>query len=351
MDGVTCRTMSQPVRIARVGVSHPRERVIQRDVPGLMGVRGLSGLRARAVVKGSRIDERRIVLPPDGIRDLTSIEQRNAVYHQHAPALAAAACHHVLGDEKNAVDALFTSSCTGYTVPSLAVELVDRLDLRADVARVPITEAGCAGGVVALARAADFVAARPRSTAIAAAVELCSLSFHKSEDEAVLTANFIFGDGAGAAMVEGGDGPGLEVVDSASVLVPGTRHMLGFDLTDRGFYPVLSRELSDVLPAATLRAVAPMFARHGLTCADIGAWLLHPGGSRILSRLERELGVTRAQTHWAWDSLRVFGNTSSAAVFDVMRRYLDERRPAEWAVVAAFGPGVAVELLLVRRTC
>ncbi len=342
--------MRPPIRIARVAVAHPGERLPQRDVPGLMGLRGLSALRARAVVKGSRIVERRIVLPPDGIRELTSIEQRNAIYHEHAPALATEACREALGDDANRLGALVTSSCTGYTVPSLAVELAERLGLCADVPRLPITESGCAGGLVAIARAADFVVARPGSSAIAAAVELCSLSFHRSKDEGVLTANLIFGDGAGAAFLEGGAGPGLEVVDSASMLVPGTRHMLGFELTDRGFFPVLSRELVDVLPAATLRAIGPMLARQGLSCGDIGAWLLHPGGSRILARLERDLGLARDQTRWAWDSLRVFGNTSSAAIFDVLRRYLDEPRTSEWAVVAAFGPGVAVEALLVRRT-
>ncbi|MGH2610080.1 MAG: type III polyketide synthase, partial [Tepidiformaceae bacterium] len=276
---------------------------------------------------------------------------RNDVYHQHAPSLAAEACRQVIGRDANGVRSLVTSSCTGYTVPSLAVDLVDRLGLCGDTARLPITEAGCAGGVVAIARAADFIAAHPGSSALAAAVELCSLSFHKSEDEGVLTANLIFGDGAGAALLEEGEGPGLEVVDAASMLVPGTRHMLGFDLTDRGFYPVLSRELVDALPDATMRALTPMLARHGLHCRDIGAWLLHPGGSRILGRLEKELGLGRSQTHWSWDSLRAFGNTSSAAIFDVLRRYLEEPRPAEWGVVAAFGPGVAVELLLVQRAC
>lgn len=332
-------------------MAHPGERVSQHDVPRLMGLRGVSALRARAVVRRSGIDERRIVLSPDDIRQLTTIEQRNTVYHEHAPALAAEACARVESAGGGRVGALVTSSCTGYTVPSLAVELVGRLGLCSDVARLPITEAGCAGGLVAIARAADFVAAHPGDSAIAAAVELCSLSFHQSDDEGVLTANLIFGDGAGAALIEAGPGPGLEIVATASMLVPGTRHMLGFDLTDRGFHPVLSRELVGVLPQATLGALAPLLARHDLGCGDVGAWLLHPGGSRILSRIEKELGLAREQTRWSWDSLRAFGNTSSAAIFDVLRRYLADARPAEWAVVAAFGPGVAVELLLVRRTC
>ncbi|MEX0784802.1 MAG: 3-oxoacyl-[acyl-carrier-protein] synthase III C-terminal domain-containing protein [Dehalococcoidia bacterium] len=323
----------------------------QRDVPGLMGFKGLSALRARAVVRGSRIEERRIVVPPDDLRELTTIEDRNAVFREHAPRLAAEACVQVVRGRPDDASALVTSSCTGYMVPSLAVELVGRLGLCGDVARLPITEAGCSGGVVAIARAADYLAAHPGASAVAAAVELCSLSFHQSEDEGVLTANLIFGDGAGAALLESGDGPGIEVVDSSSYLVPGSRHMLGFDLTNEGFYPVLSRELVQALPVPTMQAAASLLARHGLRSSDVSAWLLHPGGSRILSRLESEMGLERSQTRWSWESLREFGNTSSAAIFDVLRRYLDDARAAEWGVVAAFGPGVAVELLLVRREC
>lgn len=340
------------VRIASVGVAHPDERVRQCDVPRLMGLRGLGALRARAVVRGSRIQERRIVLPPDEIRELRTIEQRNGQYHRYAPRLATAAAAQALEERDGpTIAGLVTSSCTGYSVPSLATQLVECLGLSPEVTRLPITEAGCSGGVAALARAADFLKAGQRGAALAVAVELCSLSFHRSEDEGVLTSNLIFGDGAGAALLRSGSGPGLEVVDCASLLVPGTRHLLGFDLTDQGFLPVLDRELVKVLPAATVRALAPLLARNGLCCDDIGAWLVHPGGSRILARLENELGLAPHQARWSWESLRDYGNTSSAAIFDVLRRYLKDRRPSEWAVVAAFGPGVSIELLLTRRTC
>ncbi len=343
--------MTHGVRIAAVAVAHPDETIVQADVPRLMDVKGLNALRARAVVRGSRIKERRIVLHPDGIRELKSIEQRNAIYQERAPGLALAAIEHVLGDQAREVGALVTTSCTGYMVPSLATHLVERASLCPDTARLPITEAGCAGGVVALAHAANYLAAHPGRAAIACAVELCSLSFHHSEDEGVLTANLIFGDGAGAALLRAGPGEGIEIVDSASVLIPGTRELLGFNLTDEGFMPVLSRRLADALPDGVLSGLAPLLSRHGLRCSDIGAWLLHPGGSRILSRLESTLHLDKAATQWSWASLRDFGNTSSAAIFDVLRRYLESPRPMEWGVVAAFGPGVAVELLLVRRAC
>ena len=49
--------------------------------------------------------------------------------------------------------------------------------------------------------------------------------------------------------------------------------------------------------------------------------------------------------------MREFGNTSSAAIFDVIRRYLDSPSEPGPVVIAAFGPGVSVELLLVDRAC
>lgn len=82
----------------------------------------------------------------------------------------------------------------------------------------------------------------------------------------------------------------------------------------------------------------------------MGAWLVHPGGSRILSGIEKELAVDSHSMRWSWASLREFGNTSSAAIFDVLRRYLCEPGPEEWGMVVGFGPGVSIELVLVRRT-
>ena len=60
--------------------------------------------------------------------------------------------------------------------------------------------------------------------------------------------------------------------------------------------------------------------------------------------------MEREKTRWSWDSMREFGNTSSAAIFDVIRRYNDDAVENPLALVAAFGPGVAIELLLVRRS-
>ena len=342
-----------PVRITRVGVAHPRARIGQQEAAKAIGVLGGNLRRAMLIARGSSIQERAIAVPVAEIGALGDIEARNREYQQIAGPLALEAFEAVARpDARDRVGSIVTSSCTGYGIPGWGSQLVGWLGLRCDTTRLPITEAGCAGGVVALARAADFIAGHPGRSALAGAAEICSLSFHPGGDDGNLISTLIFGDGAGAALIEDGPGPGLEILDSASMLIPGTRDALGFDLTGRGFYPVLSRRLATLLAPATRAAVVTLLRRNGLDCHRIGAWLMHPGGARILAGLEAQLAVRRARNQWAWDSMRDFGNTSSAAIFDVLRRYLDEPRPdGELGVVAAFGPGVAIELLLVRRVC
>ena len=329
-------------------MAHPARRVTQAEaVAALAGSVG-ERKRLEALAHGSEIRERAIALPPETLLRLGGAGERSARYWPAAPDLLMEAASQVVGDPR-LIGCISTSSCTGYHLPGLAVELQRRLELAPDVLREPFTDAGCAGGVVTLAHAARAVAQCECPAAIAAAVEICSLSLQFVASRGNLTAALIFGDGAGAALVDSGDGPGLRVEDSFSTVAPGSQHLLGFELTDRGFAPVLERELVQVLPGHFERAVLRLLDTHGIGVRDVSAWLIHPGGARILREIERWLELPEGAARWSWNSLADFGNTSSAAIFDVVRRYMDEEpRAGEWAVIAGFGPGVAIELLLVR---
>ena len=307
--------------------------------------------RLRALARGSRIESRSFVLSADEIAALGSIEERNAIYQQVAPQLAArAACN--LSTCLDGTSLLVTSSCTGYMIPGLDVQLALTLALDPATARLPITEAGCAGGAVALARATDFLRSREDASALVVASEVCSLAFHPDCEEGNLTSALLFGDGAGAIMLKSGGGAldGLEVVETASMLVPCPPEVLGFKLTDAGFYPLLGRSLVEKLPGPTVDAIVQLLARHCLNPSDISFWLIHPGGPRILDCLQAALSIDDQQVGWSWQSMQEFGNTSSAAIFDVVSRYMrDEGAPGGWGVILAFGPGLSIEMLLVRR--
>lgn len=341
----------ETVRITSAAVAHPHSRMEQEDVARAMEALGFDGRRAAAVARNSRITTRAIALTMPELTALGSIESRNDRYHCLATNLAFRATRKALGEaRRDSVACLVTSSVTGYSVPSWGVELVEGLGLPCTTVRLPITEAGCAGGALALARATDYLRSRPNRSALVTAVEVCSLSFHPGGDEGNLLSSLIFADGAGAARLETGEGGGLEVLDSLSMLIPRTGHALGFNLTDTGFYPVLSRELTEILTPALPAAIGALLRQNGLEVSDVGAWLIHPGGARILSMAESRLGLQNCQLRWSWESLAEFGNTSSSAVLDVLQRYMAEGpRPGEIAVLAAFGPGVSIELVLLRQ--
>ncbi len=310
--------------------------------------------RVAAIARGTRIRERATVLSADVIGNLGSIEERNGVYQRLAPGLAVEASREALAHmPARQIGFLATSSCTGYMIPGLDVEVARRLCLAPTTAHLPITEAGCSGGVVALARTADFLRVHPGCSGLAVAAEICSLAFHPRPEAGNLTSALLFGDGAGAALLETGidGGDGLEVVDGLSFLVPDSQGAIGFDLTDRGFYPVLASDIADLLPGPMFAALTELLCRNGLGAAnDIAFWLIHPGGPKILEAVQTTFGMTGHDLRWSWQAMSEFGNTSSAAIFDVIHRYTaDPSAPRGWGVVAGFGPGVSIELLLVRR--
>lgn len=340
------------VLIADIAVAHPALRITQSEAAANIARITGDHRRVAALARGTRIGSRAICVSPIELASLTSIAARNDVYRRLTPPLAFECTAAVLGETpRETVSAIVSSSCTGYALPGWASGLVPALGLPIETVRVPITEAGCAGGVVAIALAAEHLRHRPGMVALATAVELCSLSFGPVESESALAASLIFGDGAGAALLTSGEGRGIEIVDAMSVLVPNSAGALGFDLTDGGFTPVLARALPELLATPTFAAVERLLARNRLVQNDISAWLIHPGGARILRSLETVFGLEHGRARWSWDSMAEFGNTSSAAIFDVLRRYLRSDMPNGYAVAAAFGPGVSIELLLVHRWC
>jgi predicted naringenin-chalcone synthase len=282
------------------------------------------------------------LLAPRGLTDL------GRAYLHHARRLAVSSARDALagaGLSGREIDLVITVSCTGYIVPSLDVHMAEELGLRRDVIRLPITELGCSGGAAAIAAAQRHIAAFPEDKVLAVAVEVPSLSFQRSDQSLDnLTACLVFGDGAGAAVI-GRTEPGarLEVVRTATHLLPGTADLLGFDLRDGGFYVVLDRRLTRVLK----RELGPI-VRGFLPAADFYA--VHAAGPRIFAAVQETLGLEPR----ALDiSRRVFadvGNTSSAAIFFALDRVMRSEEGPGTGLGLALGPGVSVEMMeLVRN--
>ena len=168
-----------------------------------------------------------------------------------------------------------------------------------------------------------------------------------------LVSTAIFGDGAAAAVLAGGDvargaGGPVAILETLSHIWPRSTYALGFDLKDDGFHSVLSKDVPALLKSEIAALVRALAARRGLGREQLSSFVLHPGGRKILGFVEEELGLSRADTQPSWDVLRDYGNQSSASVLFVLDEWLTRRRPAAGThgVLAAFGPGLTSEMLL-----
>jgi alkylresorcinol/alkylpyrone synthase len=346
-----------PAVIASTALAVP-EHVISIDtVRERIGpVFSLSGRRLEAVleiVSNSRIERRHSIFPVDYLIEPRSLEQISKEYRDHSLCLGRRAARQALdlaGVAPGEVDAVLTVSCTGFMIPSLDAYLVPELGMRPGVRRLPVTELGCAAGAAGLAMARDYVTAHPGATVLLAAVELPTLTLQRGDiSQANLVSAILFGDGAAAAVVTGRERRGPHIIDSESYLFPDSIGAMGFDLRDRGFHIVLSKEVPQMVRERIGGLVDAFLGRHGLTRGDLQAYILHPGGQKLLRYIEDELGLSPSLTQPSWDVLRDFGNLSSASVLFVLHQWLARgMRPGDLGLLAGFGPGFSAEMLLLQ---
>jgi alkylresorcinol/alkylpyrone synthase len=89
---------------------------------------------------------------------------------------------------------------------------------------------------------------------------------------------------------------------------------------------------------------------HGLSRADIGWWVAHPGGPKVLEAMQEALGVEREALGATWRCLDRICNLSSASVLHVLADTLRDKppTPGSYGVLLAMGPGFCLELVLLR---
>jgi alkylresorcinol/alkylpyrone synthase len=251
------------------------------------------------------------------------------------------------------IGALFFVSITGISSPSIDARLVNRTGLSPNIRRIPIFGLGCVGGAAGIARAADYVRAYPRQVAVLLSVELCSLTWQRDDlSMANLISCALFGDGAAAVLIAGSERglSGPEIVATRSTFYPDTQEVMGWDVSEKGFRIVLSPQVPDVVREHLGKDADAFLAEHDLTRSDIGCWIVHTGGPKVLEAAEAALGLQPRELAVSWDCLRKTGNLSSASVLLVLEEIMTRRRPepGTWSVLAAMGPGFCSELVLLR---
>lgn len=310
----------------------------------------LSRLHARTGVGG-----RYFVLPLERYYDVNTWGQANNIWMEAAQELGEKAIRCALdraGFETKDIGALFFVSVTGISSPSIDAKLMNRMKLSSHVKRIPIFGLGCVAGAAGIARASDYVRAYPDEVAVLLSVELCSLTLQRDDlSVANLISSGLFGDGAAAVVVAGANrnGAGPRVLANRSVFYPDSEHVMGWDISEQGFRIVLSREVPDVIIEHLGKDVDAFLGDLGLTRADIGSYIMHTGGPKVLEATAQALNLNGALKP-SWECLHRVGNLSSASVLFVLEDAVMNRRPAPGtlSLLAAMGPGFCSELVLLK---
>ena len=249
--------------------------------------------------------------------------------------------------------AIFFASVTGICSPSIDALLINQMGLCRNIRRVPIFGLGCVAGAAAISRAADYVRAYPSQVAVVLSVELCSLTIQRDDvSMANLISAGLFGDGAAAVIVAGADCgfAGPKILATRSVFYPNTEEMMGWDISEKGFRIVLSREVPNLVRENLAHDLDDFLSERGLKRADIRSWVLHTGGPKILEATAEALGLKNGELDASWQCLRRTGNLSSASVLVVLEEVMKNRRPEPrtLGLLAAMGPGFCSEFVLLE---
>jgi predicted naringenin-chalcone synthase len=323
--------------IVGLGLALPQHRLAADDGRAVIA-RHWPHLTAVAVEPVTRY----LVRPIEEVFGPHTITERMTIYAQEAPRLARAAATRALAEAGVGpadVDLVISVSCTGYMVPALDVQLANEMGFKPSALRLPLTELGCSGGATALATAHRHLNAEPHAVVLVVCVELCSLTFDPSDLSVDnLTASLVFGDGAAAAVLRS-EGHGLQICRAGSRLVPDSSHLLGFQLTDGGFHPILDRHLPRQLEAHLPELVG------GFCDQAFEFYAVHAGGPRIFDAVERALLIPAMGLQASRRCFQEVGNLSSASLLFVLAQLGQQ---AGVGLALAFGPGLCVELLELR---
>lgn len=342
---------SQP-RILAVATANPPYRFTQEEVLRLLGY---TRPMAREIFLHSDIDHRYLHVDPATVttpdeEDLDTLHRR---YREGAVLLGRQAAERCLAQAGLAaadVDCILVCSCTGYLCPDLSTILVKELGLPARVQRGALVGLGCAGALPTLQRAYDHARAYSEHRVLLVAVEICSAAYYIDDTLETLVGNAICADGAAACLVSCQAEAGPRISGFASVLDPNCQSSVGFGQRQGRLRIILAPTIRDLAPPMVDRVLDELLRPRGLARRDIRFWLMHPGGRKVIDRVQQALGLSEADVALSRHILRNYGNMSSPTVLFVLNEVMQNgaAQAGDRGVLVALGPGFAAEAALLE---
>jgi predicted naringenin-chalcone synthase len=163
-------------------------------------------------------------------------------------------------------------------IPSLDAYLINKLKLRQDIVRLPVTEMGCAAGISGIIYAKNFLQSNPGKRAVIA-VESPTATFQLNDfSMSNIVSAAIFGDGAACVLLSSHeDDEGPEILAEEMYHFYENEHMMGFKLTNTGLQMILDIEVPDTISSCYYSS---FFRKNNLKITDMDHLIFHPGGKK-----------------------------------------------------------------------
>lgn len=283
---------------------------------------------------------------------------------------------------------MVSTTCTDSANPGYDHHVAQALGLiapgRRGPERVLLHGVGCSGGLAALRTAANLCLGHAMrglpARALVLALEV-STTMVRSELDSINALQetrigvALFSDCSSAVVLSNGISsvgappsppPLYDLLGWEHAILPDTEGDLGFDVDPCGWKVVLSPRV----PQLAQSAIRPSYDAllDSLPPPPLGPprdnlpsdfdWAMHPGGATILTGAEKAMGITPEHMRASYDTYMRHGNSSSATIFGVLDRLRSKEMdalapggsgPKEHVVGCAFGPGIAVEMCMLRR--
>ncbi|MCR5862491.1 type III polyketide synthase [Flavobacterium sp. J372] len=310
--------------------------------------------KVKKIFEGAAVDRRYSIMHPEEAFTATSFEEKNDIYSREAIKLGEKVLQNALDKaewEPQSLDYIITVSCTGIMIPSLDAYLINKMNLRQDIVRLPVTEMGCAAGISGIIYAKNFLKANPGKRAAVIAVEAPSATFQLDDYSMPnIVSAAIFGDGSACCLLSSyEDDNGPEIIDEQMYHFYDAEHMMGFKLTNSGLQMVLDVEVPEKIASHFEDIIHPFLEKNDLRIDDVDHLIFHPGGKKIIKTVEELFAGMGKNIDDTKEVLKLYGNMSSATVLYVLERIMDTN-PAkgERGVMLSFGPGFSAQRVLLQ---
>lgn len=306
------------------------------------------------IFENAGVDKRYSIMDAESVFSNTGFEEKNDLYEKESIVLAESCLKksldkaHLKADQ---VDFIITVSCTGIMIPSLDAYLINRLQMRQDVVRLPVTEMGCAAGVSGIIYAKNFLKANPGKRAAVVAVESPTATFQLEDfSMANMVSAAIFGDGAAAVILSSHeDDSGPVIVDEAMYHFYNAEKMMGFKLRNTGLQMILDKSVPETIAAHFPNIVNPFLEKNEMGIEDVDHLIFHPGGKKIVQTVETLFGSLGKNIDDTKEILRLYGNMSSVTVLYVLEKFLErEINAGDKGLMLSFGPGFSAQRVLLE---